>query len=495
MFKLQGPALTWAITFCSTSAFFLIGYDQGVLGSIISTPNFLSTLHIDANDANTISNIVSLYDIGNIGGCILAILFGGRLGRKNMVYIGCSILIAGAVIQTASYSVAQLIVGRIVAGVGNGINTATIPTWVAETSQASQRGRLIATQLSMTALGATLAYFINYGFYHISGEIAWRFPIGFQIVFALATLVCLPFLPESPRFLYARGRLAEADEVMAALKGEDVNSEAVQYERATILAAIAEEDLAGEYSLKTVFFDKSGQQIPRRMALVVVIQVIQELSGTNIIVNYASNILINIGLSHDLSLLLGGVVTLAFWLGSLAGIYLIEKVGRKMLLYSGTIPMFISYIIYTLMVKDGRTEELWVAFAFLALIIASFGWSWLSVAWVLGPELVPVRYRHVGGALNALSNWTFVFVTVKIGPIGLANLGWRFYIIFIIFTALQFPIVYFFIPETKGLSLEEIDLLFMKCPDHEQNAGKLDEEEVKELENVITVTQVTRVTS
>ncbi|KAL7622422.1 hypothetical protein AAE478_007927 [Parahypoxylon ruwenzoriense] len=498
MGRLEGRALAWAITFCSTSAFFLIGYDQGVMGSIINTPYFLEPLHVRADDADTISNIVSLYDIGNMAGCIVTLFIGGKLGRKNMIYLGCSILIVGAVIQTASYSVAQIITGRIVAGLGNGMNTATIPTWVAETSSANHRGQLIATQLSMTAFGATIAYFINYGFYHLTGQIVWRFPVAFQIVFAIITLICLPALPESPRFLYVKGRHEEADKVMAALKGRPVESAEVQRERSEILAAIAAEDSAGEYGWKTIFYDKSGQQIPRRMALVIIIQVIQEMTGTNIIVNYSSSIFITIGLEEDLSLLLGAVVCISFWLGSLLGIFLIERVGRKKLLISGTIPVLVCYIIYMVMVKDGRSTQLWVAFAMTCLLMAAFGWSWLPCAWVLGPELVPVRYRHVGAALNVLSNWTFVFVTVKIGPIGLANLGWRFYIIFIIFTAIQLPIgerysilspklgdscadfltrpVWFFYPETKGLTLEEIDRLFLKNPDDGDYSDELEKE-------------------
>ncbi|KJZ79730.1 hypothetical protein HIM_01199 [Hirsutella minnesotensis 3608] len=462
MAKLQGASLSWAITLCATSAFFLIGYDQGVMGSIISTPYFLNPLGIRRGDADTISNIVSLYDVGNMAGCILTMCLGRRFGRKGMIYMGCSVLTVGAVVQAASYNVAAIICGRIIAGVGNGMNTATIPTWVAETCDAKGRGRAIASQLSMTAFGALIAYFANYGFYHLKGPIVWRLPIALQIVFVLPTLFTLPFLPESPRYLYDQGRTEEADEALSRLKGQPVESAVVQADRADILGAIRTEQEAGEYTLRAIFSDKSGQKIPTRMALVVVIQVIQEMAGTNIIVNYSSNIFMTIGLDENTSLLLGGFTCVSFWLGSLLGIILIDRVGRKKLLISGTVPVFICYLVYMFMVKDGRPAQLWVAFAMICTLMAAFGWSWLSVPWVLGPELVPVRYRHVGAALNVLSNWTFVFITVKIGPIGLARLGWRFYIIFIVFTLIQLPIVWFFYPETKGLSLEDIDMCFSK---------------------------------
>jgi MFS family permease len=276
---LQGKALARAITFCSASCFFLFGYDQGVMGSIISTPYFLDALSIAPKDPNTISTIVSIYDIGNMVGCIVAALVGGRLGRKKTIAIGCGIAIVGAAIQTCSYSVAQMIVGRIVTGVGNGMNTATIPTWVAETSGANNRGQLIAAQLSMVAFGSVIAYFMNYGFFHLTGQIVWRFPIAFQIVFVLVTLVLLPFLPESPRFLYAKGSHDEADTVLSALRGLPRDHEALQADRAEILAAIEVEDKAGAFSFKTLINDKSGQKIPQRMVLVALIQVIQEMTG------------------------------------------------------------------------------------------------------------------------------------------------------------------------------------------------------------------------
>ncbi|KAK6369408.1 hypothetical protein LTS17_009751 [Exophiala oligosperma] len=347
-------------------------------------------------------------------------------------------------------------------GIGNGMNTGTVPTWVSETSKAKHRGQLVATQLSIAAFGIVIAYWMNYGFFHLTGQIVWRFPVAFQAVFAIVTVIALTWLPESPRYLYSKGRHEEADEVMSALKGLPLEDDVVQAERAEILAAIALEEHFGEYNLKTIFYDKSGQKIPIRIALACIIQMIQQLPGVNIVIYYSSTVFLQLGISAETSLVLGGVASISFWVGSLFGIAFIERIGRKKLLISGTIPMLIGYCIYLPMVKDGRSTQLWVAFGATCLICLAFGWSWLPVPWCIGPELVPVKYRHVGGALNAFTNWTFTFIIVKVGPIGIANIGWRLYIVFIIFTFIQLPIVWFLYPETKGLTLEEIDTLFIK---------------------------------
>ncbi|KIW13728.1 hypothetical protein PV08_08919 [Exophiala spinifera] len=459
---LQGTALSWAISLCSASAFLLFGYDQGIMGSIVSTPYFLEAINVKADDADTISTVVSIYDIGCMVGCLIAAGWGSALGRRRTIAIGMGIMVIGAVLQAASYSVAQMIVGRIVSGIGNGMNTGTVPTWVSETSKAKHRGQLVATQLSIAAFGIVIAYWMNYGFFHLTGQIVWRFPVAFQAVFAIFTVIALTWLPESPRYLYSKGRHEEADEVMSALKGLPLEDEAVQAERAEILAAIALEEHFGEYNLKTIFYDKSGQKIPIRIALACIIQMIQQLPGVNIVIYYSSTVFLQLGISAETALVLGGVASISFWVGSLFGIAFIERIGRKKLLISGTIPMLIGYCIYLPMVKDGRSTQLWVAFGATCLICLAFGWSWLPAPWCIGPELVPVKYRHVGGALNAFTNWTFTFIIVKVGPIGIANIGWRLYIVFIIFTFIQLPIVWFLYPETKGLTLEEIDTLFIK---------------------------------
>ncbi|KAH0842232.1 putative Sugar transporter [Fonsecaea pedrosoi] len=453
---LEGSALSWAISLCSASAFLLFGYDQGIMGSIISTPYFLEAVSISVgisfdSSQNMVLTSLQRRPMPTPSPPLFPYTMSGAWSDVLSLQFGAS-----------SYSVAQLIVGRIVSGIGNGMNTGTVPTWVSETSKAKHRGQLVATQLSIAAFGIVIAYWMNYGFFHLTGQVVWRFPVAFQAAFAIPTIFGLFWLPESPRWLYSKNRNEEADLVMSALKGLPIEHEVIQAERSEILAAIALEDHFGEYSLKTIFYDRSGQKIPQRMALVFIIQMIQQLPGVNIVIYYSSTVFLQLGISANLSLVLGGVASISFWVGSLFGIALIERVGRKKLLVSGTIPILIGYCIYTPMVKNGGTAQLWVAFGATCLICVAFGWSWLPTPWCLGPELVPVRYRHIGNALNAFANWTFTFIIVKVGPIGIANIHWRLYIVFIIFTFLQLPIVWFLYPETRGLTLEEIDTVFVK---------------------------------
>ncbi|RMD40574.1 hypothetical protein DV735_g4561, partial [Chaetothyriales sp. CBS 134920] len=436
-FGLKGSGLTWGITLCTASCYLLYGYDQGLMGSIINTSYFLDAVGIDVKDADTLSTVVSIYDVGCMAGCLTAAIVGGYLGRKKMIFLGCIIMCIGAAIQCSSYSVGQLIAGRVIAGLGNGFNTGSVPTWISETSKARSRGQMVSTQMSIAAFGIVIAYWMNYGFFHLQGQIV-------------------------PRFNYAKGRYEQADVALAALKNAPIDSEIVQAERKSILDAIELEDHMGEFSWKSVFYDTSGQKIHIRMLLVMVIQMLQELPGLNMVFYYSSFIFITIGIAQKTSLVLGGVTSICFWLGSIAGIFLIDRVGRKNLLHAGTIPSLITYAIYIPMIKDAGQTELWVAFAFTCVICFAYGYSWLPIPWVLGPELLPVRYRHVGAGLNAFSNWTFTFIIVKVGPIGLTNIGWRLYIIFLVFTVCQLVMVWAFYPETKGLTLEEIDTLFVK---------------------------------
>jgi MFS family permease len=134
----------------------LFGYDQGVFGGVIVTDDFLNTLGIKG-DASTQGTVTALYDIGCFFGAIAAFFVGDWLGRKKTVLIGTTIMSIGAILQITTYSVAQIIVGRIVAGIGNGLNTATAPPWQAETSKAAWRGKLIVIELILNIAGFSLS--------------------------------------------------------------------------------------------------------------------------------------------------------------------------------------------------------------------------------------------------------------------------------------------------------------------------------------------------
>ena len=207
----------------------LFGYDQGVFGGVIVTPDFLTTLKITHNTSLQ-GTITALYDIGCFFGAIAAYFVGDWLGRKKTVLVGTTIMSVGALLQITTYSVAQIIVGRIVAGIGNGINTATAPPWQAETSKASWRGKLIVIELILNIGGFMISNWVTFGFSYLPGGVAWRIPLALQFIFIIILYATVPWLPESPRWLISKGRYDEAEQILADVEGTEKEDPYVQTE-------------------------------------------------------------------------------------------------------------------------------------------------------------------------------------------------------------------------------------------------------------------------
>ena len=207
----------------------LFGYDQGVFGGVIVTDDFLVTLGIKKN-AGLQGTITALYDIGCFFGAIAAFFVGDWLGRKKTILIGTTIMSVGALLQITCYGVPQIIIGRIVAGIGNGLNTATAPPWQAETSKAAWRGKLIVIELILNIAGFSLSNWVTFGFSYVPGAVAWRVPLALQFIFIVILYATVPWLPESPRWLVSKGRFEEAEQILADVEGTEIEDPYVQTE-------------------------------------------------------------------------------------------------------------------------------------------------------------------------------------------------------------------------------------------------------------------------
>ncbi|KAL8805676.1 MAG: hypothetical protein Q9182_001820 [Xanthomendoza sp. 2 TL-2023] len=373
--------------------------------------------------------------------------------------MGGSIMILGVIIQVTaeknSTPLAQFIVGRVITGVGNGINTSTIPTYQAECSKTSNRGLLICIEGGVIAFGTLIAG---------PPSLTWRFPIAFQIIFALVLAIPTYWLPESPRWLLTRGRDAEGTTVIAALRGLEINAKETVLQRQIILDSIA----ASGYSdrkgtpLKACFTGGKTQHF-RRMMLGVSSQFMQQVGGCNAVIYYFPILFEeSIHQTHEISLLLGGVNMIVYAMFATVSWFIIERAGRRKLFLWGTVGQGLSMVLVFSCLIPGTEAAAKGAAVGLFTYIASFGATWLPLPWLYPAEINPIKTRAKANALSTCSNWLFNFLIVMITPILIDHIQWGTYLFFAILNACFLPVIYIWYPETKQRSLEEIDIIFAK---------------------------------
>jgi sugar porter (SP) family MFS transporter len=470
---LRGRPLRLAVTIIAVTGFSLFGYDQGLMSGLITAPqfnhDFPATLKTPENShhATVVQGAVtSCYELGCFFGALFVLIRGDHYGRRPLIIFGSVVIIIGTIISVTairdSWGLGQFVIGRVITGIGNGFNTATIPVWQSEMSRAENRGKLVNLEGSVVAVGTFIAYWLDFGLSYVSGSVSWRFPVAVQIIFAAILFVGIIQLPESPRWLVAHDRKPEAMEILANLNDLTVDDDAV-FAEVTVIADAVNSFARSQVGFKDLFTGGKTQHF-QRMIIGCSTQFFQQFTGCNAAIYYSTVLFEEtIGLSRRLSLILGGVFATVYALATIPSFFLIDTLGRRKLFLIGATGQALSFTITFACLIDNTTQNAKGAAVGIFLFIIFFAFTILPLPWIYPPEINPMRTRTLASAISTCTNWITNFGVVMFTPIFISASGWGCYLFFAAMNYAFIPIIFFFYPETAGRTLEEIDIIFAKA--------------------------------
>lgn len=474
---LKGRTLRVSITITAVMGFSLFGYNQGMMAGLINGDEFTNSFsrlkmpqdptESEKEYINVIRGAVTAcYEIGCFFGALFSMFFGEKLGRTRLIFTGASVLTIGALITTVSFGdkwgLGQFVIGRVISGLGNGMNTATIPVWQSECSNAHNRGFLVCFEGAMIAVGTFVAYWVVFGLSHTSDTVQWRFPIALQIFFALLVAVGALVFPDSPRWFVKNGYDKEACDVLAKLKNSTPDSDDVLTDF-NFMKADVESSKTSESSWKAVFTFGKTQEF-QRLLIGCSGQFFQQFTGCNAAIYYSTLLFQdNLGMDQYLSMIMGGIFATVYALATIPSFFMIERVGRRKLYLIGFLGQGLSFVItFACLIKENEENAKGAAVG-IFLFIVFFAFTLLPLPWIYPPEINPLRTRTVGAAASTCTNWICNFAVVMFTPLFANQSGWGLYLFFALFNFIGLVLGYFFYVETAGRELEEIDIVYAKA--------------------------------
>lgn len=420
---------------------FLFGYDTVVISGATAQLTQVFSL-----SPASLGVTVSIALWGTVAGCLLAGWLGTRLGGRNALRVMATLYVVSAVGCALAWSWPTLLVFRLIGGLGIGGSSVLGPVYISELAPAAWRGRLVGTFQMMVVTGILIAYVANWHIARLGlGAAEWRWQLGAAGFPACLFFVMLYTIPHSSRFLISRNNIGPALRVLQQMGITDSDGE----------LKLIRASLAGDAANSQKRLFKRSLRLP--IMLAITIGVFNQLSGINAILYYANDIFTAAGLSRLSSFSQSIYIGVANLLATILGMSLIDRIGRKTLLLIGAAGtmccLFTVGVIFQ--TRSYLASLVWVLIGFIAFFAVSQG----AVIWVYISEVFPTSVRSKGQSLGSLSHWLMNAVIAGLFPIVAARLSPAIpFYLFAIAMLVQLIVVANLYPETKGKSLERLQI-------------------------------------
>ncbi|THY60419.1 general substrate transporter [Aureobasidium pullulans] len=454
----------------------LFGWDTGLIGGVLTMDSFKNSfalVNTPAAYADLSGNIVSVLQAGCFVGAAASFWVSDTFGRKSALIYADIIFIIGSLLQTCSaignHSLTLLYIGRVIGGVGVGLISAVVPTYIGENVNKEIRGRCIGTMQLFNVTGIMLSYFVNYGVTRsISSDkdAQWRIPFALQMLPGALLLIGIVFQNESPRWLVEKDRHDDAARALAHVRGRSQDDEVVRKELGEIIADFQSREkipLLGQ--LKVVCSDRKYFY---RFSMAIILMMFQQWTGTNSINYYSPQIFKSIGLGSSSGLFATGIYgVVKVVITALALTFMTEQLGRKWSLIIGALgqafAMFYIGINQAVNpVVEGAPLNGNSIFAIISvyLFVVFYSVGWGPIPFILASETSPNHVRSLVMASALMCQWAFNCVIARITPVMLNSITYGTFLIFGVCCIIMAIYTVFCVPETKGVPLESMSLLF-----------------------------------
>ncbi|KAJ6962503.1 hypothetical protein NC652_001229 [Populus alba x Populus x berolinensis] len=435
----------------------IFGYDLGISGGVTSMDVFLKDFFPDVYQKE--SSVKASDDQYCKFDSQILTLF------TSSLYLAALVSSIGASMATRK-NVVMLIVGRLFLGFGIGCANQSVPIYLSEVAPSKYRGALnMMFQLFIT-IGILIANSLNYAFARlIGGDMAWRLSLGGAIVPGLIILLGSYFLPDTPNSEIERGNYGRAKDLL--LKLRDVDNVDEEFND---LVEASEKAKLVKHAWLNIFKRKYRPQL----VFAVCIPMFQQLTGMNVIVFYAPVLFKTIGFGSNASLLSSLITGFVNMLATFASIFTVDKLGRRKLFLMGGTQMLICQVVITIAIamKFGVSGNPGVisgtyagaVVAFICVYVAGFAWSWGPLGWLVPSEIFPLEVRSAAQSINVSVNMIFTFVIAQIFTAMLCHLKFGLFICFAVCVVIMSIFIYKLLPETKGVPIEEMTVVWRNHP-------------------------------